>query len=78
MIAFGGVATGIMKAADAPIVVTNSTCSVGIPRTGAAAARSGSIVAAKAVLEVNSVAKITRVATPKTTSTGGRPTKAVA
>ena len=67
-----------MKAAEAPIVVTKSTCSVGIPRTGAAAARSGSIVAAKAVFEVNSVAKITKVATPKITSTGGRPTKDVA
>ena len=64
MMAFGGVATGIIKAADAPIAVVSNNTSGRIPMAGAAAAKIGNIAAVKAVFEVTSVAKITKAATP--------------
>ena len=59
-----GVATGIMKAHDAAIAVARSRPLAFILRVSAAAAMRGIIVAASAVLEVTSVAKVTRAATP--------------
>lgn len=67
-----------MNAADAPIVVTRRTCSTGTPRTGAAAASRGNMVAVSAVLLVNSVANTTNVQTPKTMIHEGSPENAVA
>ena len=62
--ALGGVATGIIKAHDAAIAVVTSKPSGANFRLSAAAEINGIIVAAKAVFDVTSVAKVTNVATP--------------
>ena len=62
--AFGGVATGIMKAQELAIAVAKRRPSGLVFSVSAAAAMSGIIVAASAVFEVTSVAKVTSVATP--------------
>ena len=64
-IAFGGVATGNMKAQEAPKPIINARPISGIPRDCAIEIKIGTNNAALAVLEVNSVKKIMKVATNK-------------
>ena len=63
--AFGGVATGNMKAQEAPNPMIKAKPISGIPRDCAIEMKIGTNKAALAVLEVNSVKKIMNVATNK-------------
>ena len=71
--AFGGVATGNMKAHEAPIPIISTNTSFGIPIFSATAAKTGTSSAAEAVLLVNSVRKMIKVATTKMTTSGETP-----
>ena len=63
--AFGGVATGSIKAQDAPKPIINARPIAGIPNASAMEIKIGTNNAALAVLEVNSVKKIMKAATTK-------------
>jgi hypothetical protein len=63
--AFGGVATGNIKAQEAPKPMIKARPISGIPRDCAIEIKIGTNNAALAVLEVNSVKKIMKVATNK-------------
>ena len=69
-IAFGGVATGIIKAQLAAIVAVTTNNNGSIPNGNAMAARIGTKVAVVARLLVSSVRKITIVATDRAISKG--------
>ena len=77
-IALGGVATGIIKAQEAASAVVTRRPEASILSASAEAEMSGIIVAASAVFEVTSVAKVTRVATPAIMETSPRLPRAVA
>ncbi|SKO69455.1 Uncharacterised protein [Mycobacteroides abscessus subsp. massiliense] len=70
-IALGGVATGNMKAQDAPTPMTNTKTCSGRPICAAMLAKIGTSRAAEAVLLVNSVRKMMKAATTKITSNAG-------
>ena len=76
--ALGGVATGNIKAQDAPIPITNTNTSLGIPICVAMLAKIGTNKAAEAVLLVNSVKKMMKAATTKITTNGCATVKALA
>lgn len=69
--AFGGVATGIMKAHDAPTPMTTGNTSRGNPICTPIVANMGTNNAAAAVLLVISVKKMMNVATTTTTKNAG-------
>ena len=71
--AFGGVPTGIMNAQEAPNVVQRSSVTGLIFSDSEIAATSGIIVAASAVLEVNSEAMTAMAVTPVVIPQSGRP-----
>ena len=77
-IAFGGVATGSIKAHDAPIPIINTNTSFGIPICSAMAANTGTNSAADAVFEANSVKKIINADTASITIMSGAEAKALA
>lgn len=77
-IAFGGVATGSIKAQDAPIPMTNTNTSCGKPICSALAANTGTSRAAEAVLEANSVKKIINADTAIITTISGAEDNALA
>ena len=61
--AFGGVATGSIKAQLAPMAMMSASPSGGAPKESAMDMKSGTKSAADAVLEVNSVKKTIKNAT---------------
>ena len=76
--AFGGVATGSMKAQEAPMPMTITSTSSRMPVCAATEANTGTSSAAEAVLLVNSVRKIMNVATTKIMTKGELLPKALA
>lgn len=62
-IAFGGVATGSMKAQEAPIAMIKASPKAGTPKVSAIEINKGTKRAAEAVLEVNSVKNTMKNAT---------------
>ena len=77
-IAFGGVATGNIKAHEAPIPMTKTSTSCGSPICSAIAANTGTNKAAEAVLEANSVKKIINADTAIMTIISGAEDSALA
>ena len=77
-IAFGGVATGSIKAHEAPIPITKTSTSCGSPICSAIAANTGTNKAAEAVLEANSVKKIINADTAIMTIISGAEDSALA
>ena len=77
-IAFGGVATGSIKAHEAPMPITSTNTSLGIPICSAIAANTGTNSAADAVLEANSVKKMIKAEIAIITRMSGAADKALA
>lgn len=77
-IAFGGVATGNMKAHEETIATAMATGSTGIPSCGNSGTTSGNSNAANAVLDTSSVAKFATNSSTPIMSTGGVPASAPA
>ena len=68
--AFGGVATGSMKAQEAPMPMTSTSASFGRLSWVAMLANTGTSSAAEAVLLVNSVRMMMKVVTARMTKNG--------
>ena len=77
-IAFGGVATGSIKAQDAPIPIISTKTSLGIPICSAIAANTGTKSAADAVFDANSVKKIMKAEIASITTNSGAVCKPLA
>ena len=77
-IALGGVPTGIMNAQLAATVAGTSRALAGMPRTGARAARIGSMVATCAVFDVSPDMKTMIAMIASRTVQNGHPAKPVA
>ena len=73
--AFGGVATGNIKAQDAATAINALSITVGISKLSAMAAKTGTNKAALAVLLANSVRKTTKVTMASITRISGAPCK---
>ncbi len=73
--AFGGVATGSIKAQDADTAINALSITAGIPKLSAMAANTGTSKAALAVLLANSVKKTTKVTMAIITRINGAPCK---
>ena len=75
--AFGGVATGSMNAQEAAEVHATMTIKGSIPKATAKGAKTGSIMAVVAKLEVTSVKKLIHAMTRSSNANNGSPSKKV-